>query len=259
VTASSTPPRLRVHFITEDDPLYVVRFFEVFLSEYPRDEFEIAGITVQAPFNESKRATAKRIMAAYGVVDFARLAARVASEKLRRHSIGALARAEGIADVPTASVNDPEFVRRMRALQPDVIVSVAAPEIFRSEILEAANLGCINVHSGRLPVYRGMMPTFWQMRFGEPNATVTVHEMALKLDAGGVLGTVEVPIREHDSLHRVITETKAEAAHLVIRVLRDLAAGTSSARLLDLENASYYSFPTREDSRAFRRRGHRML
>jgi methionyl-tRNA formyltransferase len=259
VIAVSPPRKLRVHFITEDDPLYVVRFFEVFLSEYPRDELEITGMTVQAPFNESKLATAKRIMATYGAVDFVRLAGRLAARKLRRHSIGALARAERIPDVPATSVNEPDFVRRIRAPQPDVIVSVAAPEIFRSELLEAANLGCINVHSGRLPVYRGMMPTFWQMRFGEPNATVTVHEMALKLDAGGVLGTVDVPIREHDSLHRVITETKAEAAHLVIRVLRDLAAGTSSARLLDLENASYYSFPTREDSRAFRRRGHRML
>lgn len=29
--------RLRVHVITEDDPLYVVRFFEVFFADLPRD------------------------------------------------------------------------------------------------------------------------------------------------------------------------------------------------------------------------------
>lgn len=255
----SLASKLRVHFITEDDPLYVIRFFEVFLSEYPRGEFEITGLTVQAPFNESKVATAKRVLSAYGSVDFVRLAARVAARKLRRRSIGRLACEENIPELPTESVNDPEFVRRVRALRPDIIVSVAAPEIFKPEILESARLGCINVHSGRLPVYRGMMPTFWQMRFGEPNATVTVHEMAPRLDAGDILATVECPIREHDSLDRVIIETKREAARLMIRVLRELAAGTSTTRPLDLANASYYSFPKRQDARHFRRRGHRML
>jgi hypothetical protein len=37
---------LRVQFITEDDPLYVIRFFDVFLAEYPRDEFDVIGITI---------------------------------------------------------------------------------------------------------------------------------------------------------------------------------------------------------------------
>ena len=32
---------LRLLFVTEDDPLYVVRFFEVFLADYPKDEIEI--------------------------------------------------------------------------------------------------------------------------------------------------------------------------------------------------------------------------
>jgi methionyl-tRNA formyltransferase len=104
-----------------------------------------------------------------------------------------------------------------------------------------------------------MMPTFWQMRFGEPSATVTVHEMTSKLDAGAALGTVECPIHEHDSLHRVMIETKREAARLMIRVLRELGGGRSNPEALDLTNASYYSFPARSDARSFRKRGHRML
>ena len=36
---------MRVLFITEDDPLYVIHFFDVFFDEYPRDEFEVVGIT----------------------------------------------------------------------------------------------------------------------------------------------------------------------------------------------------------------------
>jgi methionyl-tRNA formyltransferase len=255
----SLPTKLRVHFVTEDDPFYVLRFFEVFFAEYPRDEFEVLGVTIQAPFRERKTATARRILSLYGAVDFSRLAVRFAVRRLRRRSIGALAHAEGIPLVPTASVNEPAFVRRIRALEPDVIVSVAAPEIFREEILASARLGCINIHSGRLPAYRGMMPTFWQMLYGEAHATITVHEMARELDAGAILGTVEYPIRERDSLDRVMTETKQEGARLMIRVLRQLAAGAAAGRPLDMTTASYYSFPKAKDASEFRRRGHRLL
>jgi methionyl-tRNA formyltransferase len=255
------PPtsKLRIHFVTEDDPLYVITFFETFFACYPRDTFHIIGISIQKPFNEAKVATARRILSFYGILDFARLTSRVTFQKLRKRSISRLAREEGIALVPTRSVNDPAFVRRIRLSEPDVIVSVAAPEIFKDDILGSARLGCINVHSGRLPAYRGMMPTFWQMRFGESHATVTAHEMNAAIDSGAVLGTREYPIREHDSLDRVINGTKRQAACLIIGVLKELASGTSRAQPLDMKSASYYPFPSRVDARSFRERGHRLL
>jgi methionyl-tRNA formyltransferase len=256
---SGSPSKLRVYFVTEDDPLYVVRFFETFFEEYPRGEFVIVGLTIQQAFNEALLATARRVFSLYGFVDFARLLGRVLNRKLRRRSIASLARRRGLDVTPTRSVNDQAFVRYVRSLQPDVVVSVAAPEIFRRELLQSARIGSVNVHSGRLPVYRGMMPTFWQMRNGEPCVTVTVHEMAEKLDAGAVLGTVECAIDSHDSLDRLMTETKEAGARLLIRVLRSLAKGTAKPMPLDMEAAAYYSFPKRADALEFRRRGHRML
>ena len=120
-------------------------------------------------------------------------------------------------------------------------------------------MGCINIHSGRLPAYRGMMPTFWQMLRGERAITITVHYMAEKLDAGDVLATQSFAIRQSDSLDRVIRETKREAARLVVGVLRDLREGKAAARPPAMERSEYFSFPKREDVRAFRQRGHRLL
>jgi methionyl-tRNA formyltransferase len=160
---------------------------------------------------------------------------------------------------PASSVNAPEYLARVRQLSPDVIVSVAAPEIFRKEILGIPRLGCINIHSGRLPVYRGMMPTFWQMMRGESAVTVTVHEMAEKLDAGGILGTVTVPIASRDSLDRVITVTKQEGARVLIEVLGKIRQGRAPGIPVDMNGASYFSFPKREHVREFRKRGHRLL
>jgi methionyl-tRNA formyltransferase len=253
------PGKLRVLFVTEDDPIYVIRFFDTFLVEYPREKFAIVGMTIVAPFRESLAATARRILSFYGVVPASRLAARFAGAKLRRRSIATLARREGIPLVSTTSVNDSRYLARIREFEPDVIVSVAAPEIFRDEILSTPRLGCINLHSGRLPKFRGMMPTFWQMLGGERQATVTVHEMAREVDAGRILGTVECPIHERDSVDRVMTEAKAAGARLMIRVLGEIARGTVVPRPLDMSEASYYSFPTRQDASNLLRRGHRLL
>lgn len=251
--------KLRILFVTEDDPLYVIVFFDAFLAEHPRDEFEIAAITVQEAFHESMLRTAQRMWRFYGPVDFVRLGVRFALTKLRGRSIARLAQEAGLALLPTSSVNDPAYVEKVRALAPDVIVSVAAPEIFRKEILASAAKRCVNIHSGRLPKYRGMMPNFWQLLHGEPHATVTVHEMAEKLDAGAVLGTLEVPIRERDALDRLIVETKRGGAHLMIKVLRELAAGTDRPVPLDMSQKQYFSFPKPEDVKALRAKGHRML
>ena len=250
---------MRVLFITEDDPLYVIHFFDVFLAEYPAGEIEIVGVTVSRAFHESQIATARRVLRFYGPVGFTRLARRVAAAKLRRRSIERSVLDAGLPLVATESVNAPEYLDRVRSLEPDVIVSVAAPEIFRSELLGVPRLGCVNLHSGRLPRYRGMMPTFWQMVNGEPSVTITVHEMAEELDAGAVLGTRTAPIEPGATLAEMMIAGKREGARLMIEVLRELAAGTAERRPLDMDDASYFSFPERGDALELRRRGHRLI
>jgi len=252
-------PRLRVLLVTENDPLYVIRFFDVFFAELPRDGFEIVGVTVDEAFHESKVQTARRMWRFFGPIDFARTLARWAWARLRGRSIGGLAARHGFRLLPTTSVNSPGYVAKVRELAPDVIVSVAAPEIFRKDILASARLGCVNIHSGRLPVYRGMMPNFWQLLHGEPHAVVTVHDMVEKLDAGAILGTHELPLRVRDSGHRVMVAAKEEGARLMIRVLDRIRLGTATRTPIDMTGAKYFRFPQPEDVARFRARGHRMI
>ena len=257
--ATKSSSKTRVLIVTEDDPLYVIRFFNVFFDEFPRDEFEIVGVTVQEAFHEPITKTAKRMLRFYGPIDFVRLGTRFAFTKLRGVSIAKLAESHGLPLVPTTSVNDDGYIKRVGELAPDIIVSVAAPEIFRKGILGAARLRCINIHSGRLPKYRGMMPNFWQLLHQESHATVTVHEMAEKLDAGAVIDTLDVPIRSRDSLHRMICVTKEEGARLMIECIRAIASGTDSPTPLDMTQKQYFSFPKPEDVKKLRATGHRML
>jgi methionyl-tRNA formyltransferase len=254
-----TSRKLTIFLITEEDPIYVIEFFRVFFSEYPTTELELCGITIEQPFHESIGRTFRRMLRFYGVRDAMRQGLWFISARVRGDSINALAVSAGVPVLPTRSINDPEFIKQLRAKAPDVIVSVAAPEIFRPELLNVPRLGCINVHSGRLPNYRGMMPTFWQMLHAEQAVTITVHKMAHKLDAGDVLATQSFPLKKSDSLDRVIKATKREGARLLIRALRDIRNGNAQPIPLDMAGAGYFSFPKPSDVREFRRRGHRLL
>jgi methionyl-tRNA formyltransferase len=253
------PDKLRLLFVTEDDPLYVIRFFDVFFREYPTDTMEIAGITIDRAFHEPAWKTLRRMLRFYGFAGVARLSTRFLRARLTGRSIARLAREQKVPMIPAESVNSPEYLERLRHLAPEIIVSVAAPEIFRKEILRLPRLGCINIHSGRLPIYRGMMPTFWQMLHGESAITVTVHEMAEALDAGKILGTATVPIQPRDTLDRVITTTKEAGARLLIDVLGKIRRGQESRIPVDMSDKKYFSFPQREHVREFRKRGYRLL
>jgi methionyl-tRNA formyltransferase len=83
--------------------------------------------------------------------------------------------------------------------------------------------------------------------------------MAPEVDAGRILGTVECPIHQRDSVDRMMVEAKEAGAHLMIRVLGEIASGTTAPRRLDMSEASYHSFPTRRDARDLLDRGHTLL
>ncbi len=258
-TSPKSADRLRVLFVTEDDPLYVIQFFKVFFTEYPKNKLDIIGTTVVDAFHEPIWKTAWRMFRFYGCVDFIRLSFRFVGVKFKGESIAKLAQQSGIEVVPAESINSKEYLQTAEALVPDVIVSVAAPEIFRRGILDTPRIKCINIHSGRLPIYRGMMPNFWQLLHGEQHATITVHEMAEKLDAGNIIKTKEFPLKEQDSLDRVIVGTKQEGARLMVDVLCDIQSGKLDTTPLDMSNADYFSFPKPKDVHALRKRGHKML
>ena len=114
-------------------------------------------------------------------------------------------------------------------------MSVSAPQIFRHELLHAPRHGCINIHNGRLPDYRGMLPNFWQMLNGETQAITTIHSMVRKLDAGTVIWEEATPIRPEMSLDALIRETKERSADALWRVLRHLAQHRSLPHVRDIE------------------------
>src|SRR4051794_16093225 len=138
------PDRLRILFVTEDDPLYVIRLFEVFFREYPVDRMEICGITIDRAFHEPPWKTLRRMLRFYGPWGVARLSTRFLRAKLSGRSIARLAQEKGVSTLPAASVYSPAHLARVRRLAPGGIVPGAGPESFRSESLRIPRRRCMH-------------------------------------------------------------------------------------------------------------------
>ena len=92
VPVDPKPSKLRVFFVTEEDPLYVVRFFDVFFAEYPREESKSAASRSSRAFHEPMMEdAAPHASPLWSVGDFFVRGSRFIGARLRGRSIASLA------------------------------------------------------------------------------------------------------------------------------------------------------------------------
>jgi methionyl-tRNA formyltransferase len=132
----------------------------------------------------------------------------------------------------------PEFLARLRRLEPDVFVVAGYPEIFAPSVLAIPRHGCINVHASLLPRYRGPQPVAQALLHGEPYTGVTVHMMNERVDAGDILAQDVVPILDSDTVYTLAARLFELGGRLLVDVLERLALGTLQRRPQEARRAT---------------------
>jgi methionyl-tRNA formyltransferase len=117
------------------------------------------------------------------------------------------------------SVNTDEFVAHLASLEPDVVVVVAFGQILRGDLLGVASFGSINVHASLLPRYRGVAPINWVIMNGETETGVTTMFMAPKVDAGEIIMSRKVAIRDMETAGDLYDRLADLGADLLIETL----------------------------------------
>jgi len=264
--------QLKILFVTQEDPFYVKNFFEEFFDIYPFFKKEIKGIVVCRTLGQgSIMKLIRKLYAFYGFKDFIKMIVRYFNLKLsaigrkfgltkKNFTLEQLFSAHGLNYEYVSDVNNKNFIDKWKGQGINLIVSVAASEIFKQPLLDMPELGCINIHHAPLPRYRGMLPNFWQMFNDEKEVFITVHKMDTKLDNGDMISQRSVLINNDESLDQLIKRTKRLGAHVMKESLDKIREGRVSCIPVDsAEQGSYYSFPQAEDVKEFRKKGYRLL
>ena len=111
-------------------------------------------------------------------------------------------------------------------LRPELIVVAAYGRILPEDILSAAPMGAINVHSSILPQYRGAAPINWAILDGRKETGVTIMYMAKELDAGDVICMRKTEILPEEDAQELTGRLALLGADALAEAIGQLASGT---------------------------------
>lgn len=132
-----------------------------------------------------------------------------------------------------ASINLPESIDRLTALNADLLVVCDYGEILKPGALAATRLGGINLHGSLLPKYRGAAPVQWAVLNGDERTGVTVIHMTPGLDAGPQLAQRSVAIDPDETAGELEARLAPLGAEEVLRVVEELATDSADPRPQD--------------------------
>jgi methionyl-tRNA formyltransferase len=171
------------------------------------------------------------------------------NEKIWFKTPAVAAREKGVPIFTPEKVNTPEWIERIAALQPDLILSVYYRNMISSKILARPRLGAFNMHGSLLPKYRGRAPINWAVLHGEARIGMTLHRMVKQADAGAVVDQEGVDLGPRDSAEQAFRKVMPCARRVLARQIDALLAGTAKETPQDDAQATYFGGRTPEDGR----------
>ncbi len=174
-------------------------------------------------------------------------------------SVRAIATKRSIPFQIINNVNDPSFVEHIKKINPDLMISFSAPQVIKEPLLSYSKHGIINVHGSLLPDYRGLMPSFWYLHNDEETGGATVHYMSKHIDDGSIIMQDQISLKECKSILEVMNRTKELGGRLMVEAILAIENQTVVPKPNISSEGRYFTWPTTEQAKEFRRNKKRLV
>ncbi|MBM0204824.1 methionyl-tRNA formyltransferase [Micromonospora sp. NPDC051227] len=168
---------------------------------------------------------------------------------LSRSPVGAWADEHGVEVLTPARPREPEFLDRLRELEPACVPVVAYGALVPPAALEIPRHGWINLHFSLLPAWRGAAPVQHAVLHGDELTGASVFQLEEGLDTGPVYGTLTDEIRPTDTSGDLLGRLADSGAGLLVAVLDAIAEGTARAEPQPADGVSLAPKLTVDDAR----------
>jgi methionyl-tRNA formyltransferase len=186
--------------------------------------------------------------------------AGLGDEDARRLTFQEVTTRRGIPVVPLSTPNQGAGLDTIRAFAPDLIVTIRYGAILKEPVLVIPRLGVLNLHSGRLPAYRGVLATFRALMNGDAEIGCTLHFIPDgSIDTGDVVGVRTLPVDPRRSLLWHILSLYTPGVGMISDSIARLAR--NEALVTEPQSAAgarYYTYPTESEWAEFLARGWRV-
>ncbi|EAQ98047.1 formyl transferase [Congregibacter litoralis] len=157
-------------------------------------------------------------------------------------------------------INSEDGIAKVSTISPDLILSIRYGGILRDAVISLPPLGVINLHSGLLPSYRGVMASFWAMLAGDQELGTTLHFIEdSSIDTGGVISQTLNPLVPGKSYLWQVINLYADGVAEMAAAVETLASGGSLNATVQSSGGHYYSFPGPEELDCFTISGHALF
>jgi methionyl-tRNA formyltransferase len=171
-----------------------------------------------------------------------------AYEKIWSDSVADLAEQHGVPVLLRNRPDDEELRTRLKAAEPDIIVTNNWRTWLPPEIFDMPPHGTLNVHDSLLPAYAGFSPIIWALINGEPEVGVTAHLMDADLDAGDIVLQRATPVGPTDTATDLFHRTVDMIGPITVDALALIAEGRTGFARQDRGRASFFHKRSIEDS-----------
>lgn len=166
---------------------------------------------------------------------------------------------QGFADISN-KVNGPEGIARIQATEPDLILSIRFGLIIRESVIAIPRHGVINLHSGILPDYRGVMASFRAMLNGDTQIGSTIHFIQDSgVDTGDILSIAKIPLATQQSYLFNVLNLYTSGCDQLASAVQQLDSGAVFQAQPQQGKPDYYTFPTEQELAAFFAMGYQLF
>lgn len=123
------------------------------------------------------------------------------------------------------SLNDPEVVRELDGLRPDVVWVLGWSELIKRPALDTARIGWIGSHPTELPKYRGRAPIAWTLRKGLSRSALTLFWLDEGVDSGDIAAQEAFAVDINDTARTLYSRVIELGRAMVVRLGRLIEAG----------------------------------
>ncbi|TQV72346.1 formyl transferase [Aliikangiella marina] len=167
-----------------------------------------------------------------------------------------LARESGHELATLNDINQVTGLEKLTAEAPDLILSVRFGKILKSPAIATAKLGVINLHSGLLPEYQGVMATFWAMYNQASHYGSTLHFIdSAAIDAGPIINRNTATLDYSKSYLENVLALYETGCDAMIEAVTQLSSGQALNAQPQQGKAEYFTFPTDNQLQTFFERG----
>jgi methionyl-tRNA formyltransferase len=158
--------------------------------------------------------------------------------------------------------SEDDGVKLLKEIKPDLIISIRYGQIFHDKVISIPKYGILNLHSGKLPDYRGVLATFRATSNNDKKLGTTLHYINdSTVDSGDIVDIFYINNDKNRSLLDNIIKLYYGGAELIKVAIREIqkTGKKLECKHQDVSKGHYFKYPTKDEVAQFKANGHKII